>query len=347
MTRWPLLIGCLLAVIFTASADAKVVRGADGQPLSCPDPSVIRAHVGRYDYYLVCTSDADPDALPIRASNDLVHWQLLGYVLPAGHQPWWALPSPQGRYWAPSLYRIRGRWVVYFAAEYNPETTHLHATGSWVLGVAWSSSIHGPWHNKLLHYRGQFNALPGVRHENYGGVIDPSLVSDPRSGQQYLIYAEQHTSIWAADLSADGLSIDSHIHLVMWIHSHGWECAGGCTVEGPVAYYRDGWFYLFYSGASTWSGTYAVGVAIGRDPMHGIFRRLSQEPVLRSGSHWIGPGGQSAPVTGPDGHDYLFYHAESEPDTSHDSAARYLLVSRIDWTGLGGYYPLINDGRAG
>lgn len=342
-------------VLWPASGVGQPIRERSGGLTSCPDPSVVSANTGRYHYYLVCTSDYASNAFPIRGSNDLHHWVLLGSVFPAGRQPWWALPSPTGRYWAPAIYRIEGRWVVYFAAQYNRAALRLRlpnnrslGAGDLVVGVATAGSLSGPWKTKVLHYRGQFNAV-NQEHENYGAVIDPSVVRDGDTGQLYLFWAEQHSSIWAGKLSADGLTLDQHIHQVIWART-GWECntpSHGCTIEGPEEVYRNGWFYLFYSGASTWAGTYAVGVATARDPLKHQFVQLDGSPVLRSGHGWVGPGGSSAPVTGPDGKDYLFYHVETGPDPQHISNRRYLMESPIDWVGLGGYYPSINDGAAG
>jgi beta-xylosidase len=219
-----------------------------------------------------------------------------------------------------------------------------------VIGVATARSLRGPWQSRILHYRGQFNAIT-PEHENYGGVIDPSMVRDGATGQMYLFWAEQHSSIWVTTLSSDGLAISPAIHQVMWTGANqhaGWECRtehGTCVVEGPEEYYRDGYFYLFYSGASTWSGTYAIGVAASQNPLVGQFQRLDGGPALRSSSRYIGPGGSSAPVVGPDGRTYIFYHAMTGPDPHHVSADRYLFSSPIDWDGLAGFDPVIGSGQ--
>lgn len=351
------LILTAMLTLLTAPGFVSTARQIHDGPraVSCPDPTVVDAGVGRFRYYVACTSDFDADSFPVRGSNDLVHWTQIGAIFPAGHQPWWAVPSPHGRYWAPALYRIQGRWVLYFAAQYNPNASTIrYSTGkrleqsAWVIGVATSRSLAGPWQTKILHFRGQFNAVAKER-ETYGGVIDPSMVQDGRTGQRYLFWAEQHSSIWATKLSADGTRIDPHVHQVLWTQP-GWECDTPnhhCVVEGPEEYYRNGWFYLFYSGASTWSGSYAVGVAAASNPMTARFQRLSQRPILVSGTQWIGPGGTSAPVVGPDGNTYLFYHAEDGPDDSHTSGDRFLFSSKITWTGLGGYLPTIGSGRVG
>jgi GH43 family beta-xylosidase len=337
----------------SAVASARLIRDpTTHKPVSCPDPNVLDAWSGGYRYHLVCTSDYAPDAFPIRASNDLIHWKQIGYVFPSHHQPWWALPSPVGHYWSPELYRIDGHWVVYFAATYNAARVALKLAGdataaSWVIGVATASSLRGRWTSHLVHYRGQFNGLQG-QHETYGGDIDPSMVRDPRTGQMYLFWAQQHTSIWAAKLSADGLTLDSEVHQVLW-DAPGWECGAvdhSCTVEGPAPVYHNGLFYLLYSGASTWDGSYSVGAAVADNPL-APFTRLRDRPILSSGYGWLGPGGASHPVLGPNGEWYLFYHAIRTPDPSRTSASRLLLIGHFHWTGPDGLDPAVNHGLAG
>jgi beta-xylosidase len=347
-----LLAFAVIAATLPGTAQARILR--DGKKMiSCPDPTVVDAHVGQYRYYLACTSDGAADVFPLRGSDDLVHWKQLGYVFDKKYQPWWTEHTPKGgHYWAPALYRIANRWVLYFAARHNPKRLTLTVPGegtvpssNMMLGVATATSLKGPWRTKVLHYRGQFNAV-NREQENYGGVIDPSVVRDAVTGQLYLFWAEQHSSIWAAKLSADGLTLSPQVHQVMWTQP-GWECStpkATCVVEGPEEYYRDGWFYLFYSGASTWTGSYAIGVAASQDPLTGQFQRLDSGPALRSGSGYIGPGGSSAPVTGPDGRTHIFYHAETKPNARHVSALRYLFSSPLRWEGLGGYDPVIGTG---
>jgi hypothetical protein len=119
MRRWLILMALLVALPAT-SAEAQPVR--DGKKLlSCPDPSVVDAHVGGYRYYMACTSDTAANVFPLRESNDLVHWKHIGSVFTKRNQPWWARHTPgEGHYWAPALYRIGNRWVLYFAAQHDP-----------------------------------------------------------------------------------------------------------------------------------------------------------------------------------------------------------------------------------
>jgi arabinan endo-1,5-alpha-L-arabinosidase len=319
------------------------------QPMSCPDPDVVAAHRGRWRYFMVCTSALAPNAFPIYKSSDLVHWFPNGFVFPRGREPGWALPSPKGAFWAPEIYRIQDRWVVYFAARINESKHPIPVTlpgNTMVVGVAESSSLAGPWHTRILHYRGQFNDV-NTAQETFGGSIDPSVVRDPATGQLYLFWAQQQSQIWDGELSPDGMTLEPHVSLALTI-TESWECdprTRGCTIEGPEPFYHDGLFYLMYSGANTWDSTYAVGVAASPSPLDPAhpFVKLGH-PILRAGNGFIGPGHTSHPVLGPDGRMYILYHASRRVNPDHISSERKLMLGRFNWSGG---WPLINNGLAG
>jgi arabinan endo-1,5-alpha-L-arabinosidase len=329
--------------------------GLTGKPLSCPDPSVVKAHRGQWNYFLLCTSDNGRNAFPIWMSEDLVHWYPDGFVFPHGHQPWWAVPSTgggrDGIYWAPSMYRIDNRWVLYFSAQYNGAT---HAIGSaalaprtMVLGVATSNSLAGPWHTQLLHYPGQLNAQnTKPSQEVIGGDIDPGIVEDPRTGQKFIFWAEQREQIWESELSADGLAVGPDIRVAFSV-SAPWECDPAnkiCTVEGPQPFYHDGRIFVLYSAASTWDSSYAVGVASAAAVLNPSdpFEKLP-EPILKAGNGFLGPGGESDPIIGPDGRTMIMYHALTQPIAHHDSGKRVLMLGQLNWVNG---WPLVDDGEA-
>jgi arabinan endo-1,5-alpha-L-arabinosidase len=329
------------------------LRDARGRAISCPDPSVAVAPSGHWRYVLVCTSDYARNAFPIWVSQDLVRWRRHGWAFPHGHQPHWALPAlggHGGRYWSPTIYRIGGHWVLYFAARYDPASRAIPdapfkvARGTMVLGVASAPSIHGPWRTKVLHWRGQFNALNGLAvREIGGGDIDPSVARDPTTKQYTLFWAEQPRGLWSGPLSPDGLTLSSAIAPVLGV-TEPWECdpyGDECTIEGPEPFYANGALYLLYSAGSTWDASYAVGAAMSADPAASTFTKLGT-PVLQSGGHFIGPGRTSQPVIGPDGNHYVLYHALTRPAVQHHSNARLLLLGRLNWAGL---WPVINDGH--
>ena len=325
------------------------------KPLSCPDPSVIRAHRGKWNFFLFCTSDNAANAFPIWKSTDLVGWYPDGYVFPHRHQPWWAMPSDgrtrKGIFWAPSIYRINNRWTLYFSAIENPAS---HATGSFklkpktmVLGVATAASLAGPWHSKLLHFPGELNARNAKpNHEVVGGDIDPGVVRDPRTGARYLFWAEQREQIWESELSANGLTVGPEIRVAFSV-SEPWECDPAnrlCTVEGPQPIYHDGRIDVLYSAASTWDRSYVVGAASAAQALNPADPFIKDpRPILRAGGGFLGPGGESDPVTALDGQTMIMYHALTHVPSSHDSSARLLMLGTLNWSDGD---PLINDGLA-
>ena len=317
-----------------------------GHALSCPDPHVIDLHKRGFRYFMVCTTDRGANGIAIKRSPDLVHWYAAGYVFPKRRQPWWALRSGGrggGRFWAPEIYRVGGKWVVYFSAALDSSKLRLPLKqGTMVLGVAKSATLHGPWRTRVLHYRGEFNASSPAK-ETFGGTIDPSVVRSPRDGGLYLFWAVQASQIWVGRLSPDGMTLRGDIRPVLK-PTKPWECQPGCTLEGPEPFFDGSELNLLYSGASTWDASYAVGLALGTDPLTGTYSKLDQ-PVLRSGRRFIGPGHSSQPVIGPDGHRYVMYHALTAPDPGHVSNRRLLMIARV--TGAGARLVMNGTGRAG
>lgn len=334
-----------LAIAPVGSARAAAQVDAHGKPFSCPDPSI--ADVPQFGssggrYVEACTTDMDRDAISLYRSDGLRgSWRAIGYVFPVRRQPWWAVRSTGnlrgGRFWSPEIHWIDNRWVVYFAA--TPRKSVIRGGGgAFVIGVAWSHSLRGPWSSKVLHWRGQFNSLGGDR-ETYGSVIDPSAAQNPYTKQRYLYWAIQHTSIWGAALSQDGLTLSSDVHLVLWAQRQD-DCDSNdprsCCVEGPAAFFKeiDGtvWEYLVYSSRSTWHGTYEMWAAAATDPL-GYHSRLGTRPILRSGNGWWGPGGGSGPVSSPDGRSlWIPYHATGQRLNRHDrSWERLAFIGPVTW----------------
>ena len=325
----------------------------------CPDPSVVDTGQRDYRYVMVCTSGPSPNGFFIRKSNDLVHWHNVGFVFEKGQWPSWAKPN----FWAPEIYRLGGRWLVVFAAELTDGEADRFgvAHGTMVVGAATSQHLRGRWSAYILHRAHEFRA----NQENFGhgGAIDPSLVR-AADGQLYLFWAVQMTEIWAGALSerADGhLVLSSDIVKVLCTGKYcgaadparapqAWETDPKnqtSTAEGPEPFLGgDGRVYLMYSGANTWDGTYAVGIAraVADDPLAGFDKREPDARILRSGGQAFGPGHGSHPVIGPNGDEYLLYPAQIAA-TGH-ARARKLMLDRFNWNESGsGAWPIVHDGR--
>ena len=68
-----------------------------------PDPGVL-ALPGK-GYAVVVSSGEEPDAFPLAYSLDLVQWEHMGHVFPAGSWPVWAATNM----WAPEIHLVNGR----------------------------------------------------------------------------------------------------------------------------------------------------------------------------------------------------------------------------------------------
>ena len=250
--------------------------------VDCPDPGVMRAGGS---YYMACTSGSAPDAYPLRKSADLVHWQLIGHVMPQAYKPAWAT----GDFWAPELHQVGATYVAYFSAR--------HTNGIFALGAATSTTPEGP-------YTAQPQPLLQTASP---GVIDVHFFEAP-DGTRYLLWKPdgnavgQKTPIRIQTLTTDGLSLTGSPATLIQ-NDLAWE---GAVIEGPWMIAHGGFFYLFYSGNGYASTAYAVGVARATSPT-GPFTKAAS-PILVTRGAWAGPGHGSV-LPGPSGDLMHVYHA--------------------------------------
>jgi arabinan endo-1,5-alpha-L-arabinosidase len=316
----------------------------------CPDPSVRQWGA---NYFMVCTGPTfggDRNAFKLRWSHDLVHWHDIGHVFENGAHPKWA-HAPQdsmGWYWAPEINRINDKWHVVFAAS------DKNKCDSMAIGVATADKLEGPWTvsdeplvstsdgsegRVMPHACG----APIRNSDETGGRIDPTIVRF--NGQLYLYYVHQPEFIRVVQLDPTGTKVIPGTSKQLMLESGkqfratlGWERT---TVEGVEAHVENGQIYLLYSGASTWDGSYAVGVARSKSP-YGPFEKKGA-PILstRPGSGLVGPGHSSQWVTGPNGKKAIFYHVQRKGQTGYGGAR---LLCMDDVTFENGW-PKINDGH--
>ena len=103
-----------------------------------PDPAAIALPTG--GYLAVATSNYATDkytesAFPIYFSQDLVDWELQGYVFPPGGWPVWC----EHNMWAPEIHHVNGRFLAYFSCA-APNARH-----SIGVAVSQTDSYLGPY----------------------------------------------------------------------------------------------------------------------------------------------------------------------------------------------------------
>lgn len=332
------------AAAFVSECWASVVRGGGGgdepapvrappamytNPVvlgDVPDPGLIRVN----GTWMVATTGGDGGGsyFAVHTSADLAAWAPQGYLFSAATWPRWA----DGTAWAPEVHEVSpGSFVVYFVSKVG---------GVLAVGAASASSPTGPFTDR---------GAPLVRAPAGAcfGVIDPTFWRAP-SGERFVVYKHdgnscgQHTDIFAAPLSADGLNVTGHPTLLI-TNDAPWE--GGCT-EAPWVVQRGKYTFLFYTGSVYNQPSYAVGVARSEAGILGPFVKNAANPLLRSapgavpgnsrGLHY-GPGHVS--VAALDSGEYALVYAAEE---ASGSGRRNIMLDAIVWTADG--WPAVAGG---
>ena len=243
------------------------------------DPDVIRAGTS---YYLVASSFHFSPGIPVLKSEDLVHWKIIGHVLPKlTFAPGYDLPGPfqiddsrskpvtgtkyASGVWAPSLRYHAGLFYVYWP---TPDEGVFMAT---------AKDPAGPW-------------SPPVQVLNGPGYEDPCPFWDD-DGQAWLV----HGKVGAGPLILHRMSPDG-----TRLYDDGQVVAEDKVnlpvLEGPKLYKRDGWYYIFAPIGGVDKGGEAVGRARSIRGPYDWKTVLSQGGTEVRGPHQGGyvetPGGQ-------------------------------------------------------
>ena len=251
------------------------------------DPDVIR--VGR-DYYLVASSFHFSPGLPVLHSRDLVHWSILGHVLPRlPFAPQYDMPGPHtltdkiskpiggtryaGGVWAPALRFHKGLFYAYWP---TPDEGIFMAT---------ARNPAGPWSKPVTVIAGP-------------GYEDPCPFWDD-DGTAWLI----HGKVGAGPLilhrmSADGKRVlDDGVVVAE-------DPVRLPVLEGPKLHKRNGYYYIFAPIGGVGTGPQAVGRA------RTITGPYEWRDVLKPGTTAVQGPHQGGYVETPDGKGW-FVHFNS------------------------------------
>lgn len=161
------------------------------------DPAVLKTDEG---YFLVATSNDAPDAFPILRSDDLEHWEPVGFVFPEGNAPaWTAAGRHVADFWAPEMARVGDEyWLAYTARE---------KSNALAIGLAKAPSPTGPWSDigRPLLTGGIMLSPPASPRDGppppmSGGVIDSHFFID-KNGDPYLFWKQDTNGVWPRPLA--------------------------------------------------------------------------------------------------------------------------------------------------
>lgn len=293
---------------------------------NAPDPTVIHASDGKY--YAFATQGSAPDGsrcrIQVLSSSDLVSWEHLGDALP--EPPEWARTT--FNFWAPHVIEAKGRYYMYYSAEPDP----VFKTGKELglcLAVAVSDRPEGPYRD---------SGKPLLSGDSFIN-IDPMAFHDPVSGRYYLYWGSGFEPIKVRELSDDltGFRKRSKAKELVYPFHQGYQF----LVEGAWVVFKDGWYYLFFSGDNCCGekAHYAVMVARSKSPEGPFEVRKDKEegdsPILQAGGRWIAPGHNSI-LEDAEGAMWIFYHAMDRDDRyqdpeNHAGDIRRMLMDRLSF----------------
>jgi arabinan endo-1,5-alpha-L-arabinosidase len=256
-------------------------------------------------------------------SSDLIRWEYLGDALP--EKPDWAADTQD--FWAPSVIFDGSNYFMYYSA--TPDFCHAHEAGH-ALAVATSSSPTGPFIDMGMPL------LLGAGFE----YIDPMAFDDPATGRHLLYWGSGFQPIKVQELAPDRLSFaegSASIDLI-WPNPSDFPR----LVEASWVVFRDGFYYLFYSGDNCCGPNAEYGVMVARSKCAtGPFESLEKacgvpnSLMLEKNGRWLAPG-HNCVIADQVGDQWMLYHAidvERPRQRQEDeiNSRRVLLMDKIEW----------------
>lgn len=292
------------------------------------DPFVLRTDDGYFAYGTGAAAERDGDGRPwvfkILRSRDLTVWEAAGAALPLTEA------DAAKAFWAPEVAERGGQFFLYYSTGPTgaDERHRLH--------VAVAERATGP-----------FAEVGPVLPAESGFSIDAHPFRDPRDGHWYLFYARDFfdervgTGIAVAALADDMRAVTGAMHTVVRANAdwqiyqrdrvlYGQRWSAWHTVEGPCVVAHEGRYYCFFSGGNWQTENYGVSYAAADHPL-GPWKHVSENRpmVLRQRPGALGPGHNSC-VVGPDGGEWLVYHAWDDARRT-----RRMFIDPLVWTSDG------------
>jgi beta-xylosidase len=281
-------------------------------------------------YYAIGTGQLEADGhtlgkvFPLLQSTDFFQWT------PSGS----ALTRPDHRlgdnFWAPAVAEHDGVFYLYYSVGHGDKNHQLR--------VATSARPQGP-------YKDTGSPLTDLSACSF--AIDPHPFLDD-DGSWYLFFAVDFVQESNSQKCGTGLVVArmktmtelDRNHVPVLRPRHSWQrfqanrpMYGGVydwhTLEGPCVVKRDGKCYCFFSAGRWENETYGVDYAVAESVL-GPYSDSGNESgprVLRTiPGHLVGPGHNTV-TTGPEGADYIVYHAWDK-----DMKMRQMFIDELLWT---------------
>lgn len=327
-------------------------------PVVFGDPFVL--YVKGDKYYMYGTGGVR-NGFAAYSSVDLVHWASAGQVWYAGNKNGWTDSTAgwNGAYWAPEVYEVKGKFYMFYSAQWKVNPTKEYE--NFRIGVAVAEKPTGPFID--LNNKPIFD--PGYP------VIDVNVLFD-KDGKLYLYYSRcaykhpvksevadwakskgwfneiEESWVYGVELKPDFSGVIGEPVLLlrpplaMNDKQAEWESRSVTSkevnrrwTEGSVMFRKGNTYYIMYSANYFGGQNYAVGYATSNSPL-GQFQKSGNNPVLGKnidkGGIVTGTGHNSITYS-PDGKEmFCIYHGR----TTATGDERVVFIDRMK---------ILNDGR--
>ena len=340
-----LLLSCFLIALFFASVKAQTAGGTvtDSASFVNPlkvqfgDPYVLHTQAM---YYMYGTGGGADHGFAAYSSKDLVNWKQEGQVFFSNNKNGWSdiTAKWEGAYWAPEVYEVKGKFYLFYSAQWKVNPGHEEE--NFRIGVAVADQPTGPFID--LNTRPVFD--PGYP------TIDANVFFDT-NGKCYLYYSrvaykhpvESEVATWArkkglykeieeswvygVELKPDFSGVIGQPKLMlrppvsMGDKQSEWESRSVTAqkvnrrwTEGSVTFKKDGIYYMMYSANHFGGQYYAIGYATAATPL-GPYKKAANNPVLQKNTDkggTVSGTGHNSITYSPDGKEmFCVYHGRT------------------------------------
>lgn len=340
-----------IAVYNTALFAQSVITYQNPLEVAFGDPYVLHANG---EYYMYGTGGGAKNGFAAYSSTDLTNWKHEGQVYYASNVNGWSDSTAawNGAYWAPEVYGYKGKYYMFYSAQWkqNPNME----LENFRVGVAVANSPTGPFID--LTNKPVFD--PGYP------IIDANVLFDD-TGKVYLYYSracyehpvESEVATWAKQKGWFETIEESWVYGVelkpdfsgvigepvlqlrppvkMDDKQSEWESRSVTSkevnrrwTEGSVIFKKADTYYMMYSANYFGGKNYAVGYATSKSPL-GPFTKAANNPVLQKNSETGGVvtgTGHNSVTYSPDGQEmFCVYHAR----TTATGEQRVVFIDRM------------------
>ncbi|AUD02468.1 glycoside hydrolase family 43 protein [Spirosoma pollinicola] len=291
-------------------------------------------------YYMYGTGGGANKGFSAYSSKDMVNWKAEGQVYFHDNKNAWNDPKASfgGAYWAPEVYEVKGKFYLFYSAQWNVNPTK--EMENFRIGVAVSDKPTGPFID--LSNKPVFD--PGYP------IIDANVFFDT-NGKAYLYYSRccykhsvdsevadlarkkgwfkeiEESWVYGVELKPDFSGVIGEPVLLLRPpvrlndKQAEWESRSVTArevnrrwTEGSVTFKKDNTYYMMYSANNFAGRYYAIGYATATSPL-GPYKKAANNPVLQKntdqGGSVTGTGHNSVTYS-PDGKEmFCVYHART------------------------------------